>query len=161
MTGSADGRIPGQMPEHSMWDSCFSEMSGCHSSTGLYFYSFLFLESPVDPGVSGAAQGRERGSPGPMCPSCSSLAEQEGHFLETPPKTPSFYRSLPSAGYGIVALGKRGGVFVRVWCWGDTPCAVLDTTFQPHGCAGLIPFAAPSKFSPVCGVPALGTSPAF
>lgn len=86
VTGSADGRIPGQMPEHSMWDSCCSEVSGCHSSTGLYFCSFLFLESLVDPGVSGTAQGRERGSPGPMCPSCSPLAEQEGHFLETPPK---------------------------------------------------------------------------
>lgn len=139
MTGSAHGRIPGQMPEHSMWDSCFSEMSGCCSSTGLYFYSFLFLESPVDPGVSGAAQGRERGSPGPMCPSCSPLAEQEGHFLETPPKTPSFYRSLPSAGYGIVALGKRGGVFVRVWCWGDTPVLCWTAHSSPTAVLGTFP----------------------
>lgn len=107
VAGSADGRIPGQMPEHSMWDSCCSEVSGCHSSTGLYFCSFLFLESPVDPGVSGTAQGRERGSPGPMCPSCSPLAEQEGHFLETPPKNPIFLQvSALSSGYGIVALGR-------------------------------------------------------
>lgn len=109
--------------------------------------------------------GQPRGGRGAVLAPCVHPAalwlSRKGTSWNPPPKTPSFYRSLPSAGYGIVALGKRGGVFVRVWCWGDTPCAVLDTTFQPHGCAGHVPFAALSKFSPACGVPALGTSPAF